>query len=508
MSTTIPVAAAVDVSRQYPGVRALDAVSLQLFPGQVHALVGENGAGKSTLIKMFGGLEQPTEGELRVNGEAVRLRNPQDSHLAGISVVSQEFRLVPQLSVAENIFLGHELTRGGLIDRRASRKEARRVLSELGLKLSPDRRVGSLTVADQQLVEITRALSREFSVLIMDEPTAALNEAQVETLLTLVERLREHGTAILYVSHRMPEIIRIADVITVLRDGRVVGHLQRGETKETELIELMLGRSVTAMTHAGPAAAEATTERCLAVDGFECAGLVEPVSFDVAPGEVLGIAGLVGSGRSELVRGVFGLLRRRAGTVRISGAELALHSPADAIDAGMFMLSEDRKAEGIVPHLTVLENLVISARGERSRRAGMMIDRKAEVSTYQGMRDRLRIRADRPDRLIGTLSGGNQQKVLFGRAVLSNCQVLLLNEPTRGVDVGAKVEIYELIRQLAGEGVAIVVSSSEAAELAAVSDRCLVLYAGRAAGVLPPSNMTEEAIVAASVGQPIGEVRS
>jgi ABC-type sugar transport system ATPase subunit len=487
------------VSKHYPGVQALSDVTLSLAPGEVHALVGENGAGKSTLIKVLGGLVEPTAGVLRVGGRPQRFSGPQESQAAGISVISQEFRLVPQLTVAENMFLGHEPTRFGLVDRAKARRLTREPLRELGLNISPDRRVDSLTVGDQQLVEIARALSREFRVLILDEPTAALSESEAEKLLTLVQRIRDRGCAVLYVSHRLPEIFRVSDRISVLRDGRLVARLRTADTTAEEVVTHMLGRPlemVEAQVAAVPAEVHEKSAPPLRVSGLRCAGLLAPVDLQVAAGEVVGIAGLVGSGRTELLRALFGAIASRSDRFEVEGRPVRPRSPADAIGSGIFMLSEDRKAEGIVPLLSVLDNVVLAQR----RWGRFLLNPGRDRSSYQAMKDRMRIRVDDPQRLITTLSGGNQQKALLGRALLSDCRVLLLNEPTRGVDVGAKVEIYQLIRELAATGVGVVVSSSEAAELVAVADRCLTLYAGSVSGELSADRMTEADIVAGTLG--------
>lgn len=498
-----PALQAKAITRIYPGVTALNGVDMTLYPGHVTALVGENGAGKSTLIRIIGGLESPTSGSLSIGGEQVSFSSAHDSQTAGISVVSQEFRLVPQLSVAENIFLGHEITVGGIINRRQSRKRARDLFEELGLDLDPDRRVGSLTVGDQQLVEITRALSREFTVLIMDEPSAALNGAELDRLLDLVRRLRDRGKAILYVSHRLDEVFAVSDAVTVFRDGERVAHLDTAHTSEPELVELMLGRVLEArMPQTGITNTHSDAMPLLEADDLACVHVSDPINLAIRPGEILGLAGLVGSGRSEVMRTLFGVLPARGGRVRVEGKEIRLDSPAKAIGAGMFMLSEDRKGDGILPHLSVLENLLISEkRREGTGRQSWVPVPKHEEGTYARLRGELRIRADSGLQLIGNLSGGNQQKVLFGRAVLSGCRVLLLNEPTRGVDVGAKVEIYQLIEKLAASGVAVLVSSSEAPELVTLARRCLVLYAGRITAELEGNEVTEANIVAACVAQ-------
>ena len=491
---------AQDISKDFSGVPALRGVSLSLAPGEVHALVGENGAGKSTLINILAGLLQPSAGSLLIDGTEVKFANPQSSQNAGISVISQEFRLVPQLTVSENIFLGHEPRRGGLIDRKKARQLTRDPLRELGLDISPDRRVASLTIGDQQLVEIARALTREFRVLIMDEPTAALSEVEVERLLTLVERLRDRGTAILYVSHRLPEVFRVSTRITVLRDGQRVASLATAESSVDEVVTQMLGRELEAqIQHQPPATARVDRHRpdALDVSGLRCKGLVSPVEIRVTPGEVVGIAGLVGSGRTELMRALFGVIPSTFRHFAVNGQAVRPKNPKGAIGKGIFMLSEDRKAEGIIPLLSVLDNVVVAQRTW----GRFLLNKAKDRSSYASMKNRMRIRASNPRVPITSLSGGNQQKALLGRALLSDCRVLLLNEPTRGVDVGAKVDIYGLIRELAATGVGVIVSSSEAAELVAVVDRCVTFYAGAVVGELTKERITEEDIVAGILGR-------
>ncbi len=488
------------ISKDFSGVPALRGVSLRLAPGEVHALVGENGAGKSTLINILAGLLQPSEGTLLIDGTEQKFAGPQASQHAGISVISQEFRLVPQLTVAENIFLGHEPRRGGLIDRKKVRQLTRDPLRELGLDISPDRRVASLTIGDQQLVEIARALTREFRVLIMDEPTAALSEVEVERLLSLVERLRDRGTAVLYVSHRLPEVFRVSNRISVLRDGHMVASLATTDSSIDEVVTHMLGRELEAQPHHRPISLSDGGNRgpdALNVSGLRCKGLSSPIDIRVAPGEVIGIAGLVGSGRTELMRALFGVTPSTCKDFTVNGRAVRPQDPADAIGKGIFMLSEDRKAEGIIPMLSVLSNVVVAQRSW----GRFLLNRAKDTSSYASMKERMRIRAHNPHVPITNLSGGNQQKALLGRALLSNCRVLLLNEPTRGVDVGAKIDIYRLIRDLAATGVGIIVSSSEAAELVTVVDRCVTLYAGAMVGELVGGRITEEDIVAGILGR-------
>ncbi len=499
--TSIPngLLVARGISKDFSGVSALRDVSLILAPGEVHALVGENGAGKSTLINILAGLLQPSAGSLLLDGVERTFAGPHSSQQAGISVISQEFRLVPQLTVAENIFLGHEPRRGGLIDRKRSRQLTREPLRELGLDISPDRRIASLTIGDQQLVEIARALTREFRVLIMDEPTAALSEVEVERLLALVERLRARGTAVLYVSHRLPEVFRVSDRISVLRDGQRVASLVTSQSNVDEVVTHMLGRALE--THSGPpAAGRVATQQgheALDVAGLRCKGLIAPIDLRVAPGEIIGIAGLVGSGRTELMRALFGVIPSTFDRFAVEGRAVRPRDPGHAIGKGIFMLSEDRKTEGIVPLMSVLDNVVFAQRAWGRH----LLNRAKDRETYASLKGRMRIRARDPDVPIITLSGGNQQKALLGRALLSGCRVLLLNEPTRGVDVGAKVEIYGLVRELAATGVGVIVSSSEAAELVAVVDRCITMYAGAMTGELMGERITEEDIVAGILGR-------
>ena len=490
-----PILVAQHITKRFPGVLALDDVDLQLLPGEVHALVGENGAGKSTLIKVLGGQHQPTTGSISVKGEIVTLDDPLQSQRAGISVINQEFNLIPQLSIATNIFLGREpRRRGGLIDWPLVNRQAASILSELGLDTKPNLRVEYLSVADKQLVEVAKALSQEFSVMIMDEPTAALNSVEVDRLFEIVSDLRTRGVAVLYVSHRLSEIFRIADRVTVLRDGRRVDSKPIGDLSERSVITMMLGRELEEHDVHRRAASEARP--ALAVRELTASGGLGPLSLDVHYGEVLGVAGLVGSGRSALMRSLFGIVRRNGGTVALDGRDIALRDPAEALREGIFMLPEDRKSEGIFPDLDVEENLVVTrARADETALQRSLIDRPAERSAWQRIQELFTVRAHSPRQLISTLSGGNQQKVMLGRALVSEARILLLNEPTRGVDVGTKVEIHELIRQLAKDGHAVIVSSSDVPELDQVSDRCLVLSAGRITAELEGASLNEDNIL-------------
>jgi ribose transport system ATP-binding protein len=498
-----PILSLTGISKQFPGVRALDNVDFTLLPGEVHALMGENGAGKSTLINIISGLLHPTSGKICVAGEEVVFASAIQAQNAGISTITQEFNLVPQLTVAENIFLGREPTvRIGLLNWRKIKHHASDVLSELGLNVPLGQRVSYLSVGDRQLVEIAKALSMEFRIITMDEPTAALNAAEVARLFEIIEKLKRRGIAVLYVSHRLREIFRIADRVTILRDGKRVSTRRLDELAEDDVVTMMLGRALkkeAAIYQEIPVSEKAA----LSVKNITVPGFLANVSFDLRVGEVMGCAGLVGSGRYELTRALFGLLRISVGAVEINGQPVPLTSSSDAIRYGIYMLPEERKIEGIFPDLTVRENLLISAKRLFRRLSELLINANEEEKQYQGMRNSLDIRASSSGQKIIKLSGGNQQKVMLGRALMSNSRILLLNEPTRGVDVGTRVEIHAAIRKLAQSGYAIIVSSSDIPELVSVSDRCLVLSAGRMKGLLDRAQINEDNITALAIGQEI-----
>lgn len=496
-----PVLAVQGVKKYYPGVRALKGVDLELRAGTVTALVGENGAGKSTVIRILAGIEQPTSGSLLLRGEPVEFHSPSQSQSAGISVVSQEFRLVPQLAVYENVFLGQELGRGPFVDARSAIARTRELLGEFGLEIDPKDRVEMLSIGDQQMVEIARALGRDFEVIVFDEPTAALNRAEVLKLLRLIDDLRARGKAILYVSHHLDEIMDIADRVVVFRDGRNVAELETANASAQEIVSHMLGReleSMEAQASVEPRSTDAAP--ILSVRGLRTVRVPHEIELDVRPGEIVGVAGLIGSGRAELLSAVFGELHH-TGSVNVGGRPVKKRGARAAISSGIFLLPEDRKAAGIFPHLSVLENLITGPTGRPQSGLGRFLPiARRELGVYAGAKNDLDIRVDRPQQLIGNLSGGNQQKVLFGRAVGADCRVLLLNEPTRGVDVGAKADIYRIVRELADRGVAVIVSSSDAPELVTLSDRCIVFQKGKIVKEIERAELTEDAILAASIG--------
>ncbi len=497
------------IEQEYPGVHALKGVSLNICQGEILGLVGENGAGKSTLIRILAGIETCTHGQVLFKGNKVQFADASESQKVGISVVSQEFRLIPQLSVADNIFLHQEISRGGVIRKNETYRRTQELLDMLELPISPMQLVSTLTVADQQMIEIARALSREFDLLIMDEPTAALNEPEIDRLLAIVHKLSKAGKSVIYVSHHLEEIFRVCDNVVVFRDGNSVWSGPTADLTEPSLVELMLGRKPETFA-ATAKAANNTSEGCskpvLQLSQILAGGIRKPLNINVMPGEVVGFAGLAGSGRVELMKALSGDTQLIYGKVFVNGRLAKLSSPHSAIVSGIFSLSEDRKQEGILPHLDVTENVMISRRRKSLRRLGRVFTLpSAEYSYFDYLRQRMNIKVPSGKALIGNLSGGNQQKVMLGRAATSQCEVLLLNEPTRGVDVGAKVDIYKLIRLLADDGTAVVVSSSDIPELVSLVDRCIVFRSGEVVAELFHPNITEDSIVAVSLGQELDE---
>lgn len=486
-----------DISKSFSGVRALDGVSLTVRAGRVHALLGENGAGKSTLMKILAGVYHADAGVVRLEGQEVDLRKPQDAIGAGVATIYQELLLCSNLSVAANVFLGQEDSRRGRMDEAHMYAVTKARLAELGLKVDPRRSVGSLSVAQQQLVEIARALNRDSSVLVMDEPTAALTEPEVKRLFEVIGQLRAQGHAVIYISHRLDEIFTIADDVTVMRDGRVITTVKVAETSEQALITAMVGRAV---------GTPQRTDRYLTPDKAPVLevseltrkGAFENVSLVVRPGEVLGIAGIVGAGRTELLRSLFCLDPADSGEVKIDGKKVTATSPRAAIRAGMAMTTEDRKKDALYPNFRVRENLTIAGIARLCRLG--FVRRAAEGRAATDVAHTLAIRPVDPERLMLTLSGGNQQKVTIGRWLLTNPRVLLLDEPTRGVDVGAKAEIRKIIRHLASSGSAVLVVSSELPELLAIADRLLVMRQGRIVAELTTADTTQEEVMGYAAG--------
>ena len=495
-----------DITKSFPGVRALDGVTFDLYAGEVHALVGENGAGKSTLMKVLGGVYPHGSygGEVLIEGAARRFHNVREAEGAGVAVIFQELSLIKELSVGENIFLGREPRRFGVIRWEELYSRAQKLLDDLHLGVDPRTPVGRLGIGQQQLVEIAKALSQEARILVLDEPTAALTDAEVETLFGILDRLRARGVGMVYISHKLDEVFRLSDRITVLRDGRTVGTDGTKTLDEARVIARMVGREV------GDIFPEAAHERGEVV--FEVRGmtvedpnvrgkmLVKGVSFEVRRGEVLGVAGLMGAGRSELLMAVFGAWPGRVGgETYVEGRRVRIKRPADAIRHGVGFVTEDRKRFGLVLDQTILNNMTLAGLDKLSGRFVTDVDAEAAAGG-RAMTD-MRVKANSVFTVAGTLSGGNQQKVVLAKWLLTNPRVLFLDEPTRGIDVGAKQEIYNHINRLAGRGLAIVLVSSELPEVLGLSDRVLVLHEGRATGEFRREEATPEAVMACATGR-------
>ncbi len=495
-----------NIVKEFPGVRALDGVSFTLEAGELHSIVGENGAGKSTLMKVLSGVfpEGSFDGDILVDDQTRHFRGIRESEAAGVAIIFQELSLVKELTVGENIFLGQEPSRFGVIDWPKLYHQAASLLKELHLNIDPRLKAGSLGIGQQQLVEIAKALSKNARILVLDEPTAALTESEVETLFSILQKLRDRGVGLIYISHKLDEVFRISDRITVLRDGKTVAAFAAADTDKDKVISAMVGREVGDIF---PVADHRPGETALRVSGLtvhsmDNAGkkLVDDVSFEVKKGEVLGIAGLMGAGRSELLSAIFGAWQGKYSCrIEVYGQAVSITSPSNAISAGIGFVTEDRKRYGLILEQTILDNITLAAL--RSISGSIVTDRTREaLAAVEPMR-LLRIKADSPLTLAGTLSGGNQQKVVLGKWLLTQPKILFLDEPTRGIDVGAKQEIYAEINKLAAEGMAIVLVSSELPEVLGLSDRVIVLHEGRLTGEFTRDDATPEKIMAAATGR-------
>ncbi len=495
-----------NITKTFPGVRALDGVTFDLHKGEIHALVGENGAGKSTLMKVLGGVYPYGQygGEIALEGQIQRFSGVRDAEKAGIAVIYQELSLVKELSVGENIFLGREPRKFGVIRWNELYRRAQELLNNLHLSIDPHTPIRSLGVGQQQLVEIAKALSHDARILVLDEPTAALTDTEVETLFGILKKLQQQGVGMIYISHKLREVFRISDRITVLRDGKTVGTNATKELTEAQVIAKMVGREVgdifPTIDHVqGEVVFEAVN---ISVTDPATAGkrVVSNVSFSVKRGEVLGIAGLMGAGRSDLLMAIFGAHPGKvSGEVRIEGHKVRITSPADAINHGIGFVTEDRKRFGLVLDQTILKNMTLAGLRRISGRFVTSLDAEAAAGA-RAMKD-LRVKANSVFTIAGTLSGGNQQKVVLAKWLLTNPRVLFLDEPTRGIDVGAKQEIYSEINRLAKTGLAIVLVSSELPEVLGLSDRVLVLHHGQMAGEFARASVTPEAVMACATGQ-------
>ena len=466
-----------EIDKSFPGVQALNGVDLDLYSGEVLALLGENGAGKSTLIKILGGAHAPTAGNVLVGGREVNLSTPHASQAAGIGIIYQEFNLVPHLSARENIFLGQESGRGGFIDTGEERRKASDLFRRLGTPIDPEYRCSDMTVAQQQVVEIAKALSQDARILVMDEPSATLTPQEVERLLKIVRELRTQGLGIIYISHRLEEVYEISDRIMVLRDGGHVATRPTGELGREALIELMVGRK---LENEFPSHEPRIGDERLEVRGLSRGTAVRDISFSARAGEILALTGLVGAGRTETVRLLFGADQPDSGSIALDGEALHFSNPRQAIRAGIGLLTEDRKGQGLVLMHSVRENFGLPNLEEFSRWG--MVDRHNEQTSFSSFVDSLRIKVPHQDELARNLSGGNQQKVVLAKWLQRNCEVIIFDEPTRGIDVGSKYEIYLLIQELAAQGKVIIMISSELPEVLGLADRVLVMHEGRITG--------------------------
>lgn len=484
-----PVLEIHELTKTFPGVMALQQVSLRAYAGEVHTVLGENGAGKSTLLKTVFGVQQPDSGEIRVDGRPVRFDQPVDALKAGIAMVHQELSLVPQLTAVQNLVLGREQTRAGFIDWAEARQRAQKALAQLGFDCRSDVPVARLSVAQQQLVELARALSTDARIIIMDEPTASLTTQESEQLFRIIGALRDAGKAILYVSHRLKEVLTLSDRVTALRDGRLVGTRTRDEIAgEADLVRLMVGRDVAAI--GVPGSDQQPGEELLRVEGLSRTGVLRDVSVTLRAGEIVGMAGMVGAGRTEFARALVGADKRSAGQVYVKGKLAAITSPADAIAAGIAFLTEDRKHQGLVLGMTTASNTTLM---DPPTRFGLL-DRRRQRTITTEVLGPLNTKMT-PDQLAGKLSGGTQQKVVLGRWLLSDSDVFIFDEPTRGVDVGAKGEIHALMRRLADSGKAILMISSDLPEVLGMSDRIIVMRRGQIVAEMSRCDATEEAVV-------------
>jgi ribose transport system ATP-binding protein len=484
------------IRKAFPGVVALDGVDLDVREGEVHVLLGENGAGKSTLMKILSGALPKDAGEIALGGEGVEIRGPRHAQQLGIRIIYQEFNLVPQLSVAENILLGCEPTWAlGLVDRRAMAETARSLLAGLGVSLDPWVSVRELGVAQQQMVEVAKALSGRARLLIMDEPTSALTESEIRELFSAVKRLTAQGVAVIYISHRLEEVAEVGHRVTVMRDGRRVATREVGAVSIPELVKLMVGRE---LTEQFPRRRVPPGEELLRAESLSRGRALKDVSLTLRRGEVLGVAGLLGAGRTELARVLAGIDRPEGGRLTLRGRAEHLRGPADAIRRGVGLLPEDRKTQGLVLSLSVKGNLALPSVPRLSRLG--LVDGAAETGLARRQVEDLRIKTPDLARRVALLSGGNQQKVVLGKWLATEIDILVMDEPTRGIDVAAKVEIYELMNRLTEQGKAILMISSELPELLGMSDRILVMHRGRGVAELAAAEATQERVLAAALG--------
>jgi len=496
MSEAKPVLQLEGIVKTFPGVRALDGVSFDVRPGEVHALMGENGAGKSTLMKVLAGMYRPNEGHVYIEGTPVVMANPIEAKEEGVILIHQELSLAEQMTVAENVFLGElPRSRWGFVDWKVLDNRVGTILKKLNCDFGPRTRVGDLSIAKKQMVEIARALTHHAKVVVFDEPTASLTDAEKVVLFDVINDLKADGVGIVYISHRMEEIFTISDRISVLRDGSYRGTLMTAETDEDEVTQLMIGRS---LDYSRSVEHGEIGDVTLEVEGLSCGKLYRDIGFAVKAGEVVGFYGLVGAGRTEIAETLFGLREPSAGTIRLGGKKVTIDSPAEAIENGISLVPESRKEQGLVLGMNCRDNITLPQVGDMT--AGPFVSNGAEIAIYDMYRDRLDIKAPSWRSLVGNLSGGNQQKIVIGKWLAMKPRVLIVDEPTRGIDVGSKAEIHNLIRELARSGYAVIVISSEMPEILRVSDRVIAMYQGRIMREFTADEVNEDNLVQAISG--------
>ena len=483
-----------NITKQFPGVKALDGVSMTIHEGEVLALLGENGAGKSTLIKIIAGVQQQNEGRMIFDGQEVRFTDPMQAKRAGVSVVYQELTNVPQLSVAENLFINHYGEKNRILNWKSINSEAKKILEAVDLHMDVKKPIGSCNIAEKQQIEIARAVYENARLLILDEPTSALNSREIENLLKLIRKLKQQGIAIILITHKMDEIFPVADSVVVIRDGVTVATKKIEETNEQELINLMVGREIKNMY---PPKGDVVGDVILKAQSLTNR-YIRDISFELRKGEILGIYGLMGSGHLELGKTLFGCFPKTTGFIDLDGKRVRLHNPKVCIENGIAFLPGERKYEGVVQMQTVGVNMMIPSYEKKNSQK--LIDARREREIAEKWIKKLAIKTNSPQTIVETLSGGNQQKVILGKWLEINPRIIILNEPTRGIDVGAKVEIYKILKEMCAEGVSIIMITSEMPELIGMADRALVMHEGELQSVLQRDALTEEIIMSAAIG--------
>lgn len=486
-----------DITKSYPGVRANNGISIRLYPGEIHALLGENGCGKSTLIKVLSGVIQPDSGEILLRGDPVVLGSPVEARARGVGTVFQEFSLVPTLSVAENIFLGRYKRRGLFIDWPGMRAEAARLLAMLGIDIAPGRIVSQLSVAEQQLVEIAKAISMDATLLILDEPTTALGEQEIHTLHSILRGMKQRGVAILYISHRLDEVLELVDTATILKDGKVASTAEGTRLDINEIVTCMIGSDI---KEHYPKQCNATAQTLLEVEGLNAANGARDISFTVRKGEVFGLGGVIGSGRTEIARAIFGADRVSSGEIRLAGNAVRIRNPSDAIAAGIAFVPENRKFDALFANFRGAPNITSAALGKIGR--GWFLDGRKEGEAGDRYIGELEISPAAASKFVSLLSGGNQQKIVIARWLFAQSRLLILDEPTQGIDIGARIAVYHLINQMTARGYGVILISSDHNELIAMSDRIGIVRKGRIVEILDAANVTHSHLVRASAQVP------